>query len=54
LRFYAAGGRMNDWIAPEMIIAAPNIQQQDFDDVEAFLHTLTGTLPENAGPPEEH
>ena len=56
IQFYVVGGRANLWRSPELVpaprgAAAPTAQ--DLQDLLEFLRSLTGDMPENAGPPEE-
>jgi cytochrome c peroxidase len=47
--FYAGGGNSNPWLDNEM--KPLNLSAKDRDDLVAFLESLTGDVPPNAGPP---
>jgi cytochrome c peroxidase len=47
--FYAGGGNSNQYLDPEM--KKIHLTGQDRSDLVEFLKSLTGTVPENAGPP---
>jgi cytochrome c peroxidase len=48
--FYAGGGNSNPFLDKE--IKAIKLSGQDRADLVEFLHSLTGEMPPNAGPPE--
>ena len=54
VRFYADGGRANRWLSPQMLPPVPQNIDQQITDIVEFLYSLTGEIPENAGPPENH
>jgi cytochrome c peroxidase len=47
--FYAGGGNSNPWLDQQM--RPLNLAAKDRDDLVAFLESLTGEIPPNAGPP---
>ena len=55
--FYVGGGNSNENLDPQMKILTPLTETGEENwsraDLEAFLESLTGEIPQNIGPPEE-
>jgi cytochrome c peroxidase len=49
--FYAGGGNSNPYLDKEIRVI--KLSGQDRSDLVAFLQSLTGEMPQNAGPPEK-
>jgi len=49
--FYAGGGNSNPYLDKEIRVI--KLSGEDRSDLVAFLESLTGEMPQNAGPPEK-